>query len=110
VIVGNLLENAVDALRDVDPDRRYLTARAGIINGMLSIIVENRFDGTYHKKNGRYISRKITGNRREGIGLSSVKAICERHGGFVRIEPECDIWRVSALVELGGASPPNAPK
>jgi signal transduction histidine kinase len=100
VIVGNLLENAIEALRRMDSDDKYIKARSRIANGTLSVIVENNFDGIWTQEGVSYISRKTSeGAEREGIGISSVKTVCEKYGGLVQIENSDQVWRVSAIIE-----------
>jgi signal transduction histidine kinase len=100
VIVGNLLENAIDALRRLDVGHKYIKARARVANETLSIIVENNFDGRWKKQQGTYISSKDDTERRLGLGLQSVNTVCEKYEGFMRIEHEDNIWRVSTIVNL----------
>ncbi|GHU62434.1 hypothetical protein AGMMS49983_03850 [Clostridia bacterium] len=107
VIVGNLLENAIEALHRMEEPDKYIRARARIVGNALSIIIENNFDGISRKQHGTYLSRKAEGGRRsadgwrhEGIGLSSVRTVCERYGGLLQIESEDNTWRVSALLNI----------
>jgi signal transduction histidine kinase len=100
VIIGNLIENAVESLRRIKQGDKYIKAHARRSNGMLSIIVENNFDGVWTKDRDHFLSRKTEEDRREGVGLSSVKAVCERYDGLFRTEISDTIWRVSALVKL----------
>jgi sensor histidine kinase regulating citrate/malate metabolism len=100
VIVGNLLENAIDAHRRFDSDHKYIKARARVANGTLSIIVENNFDGKWRRHQDKYISSKDESGRRFGIGLQSVNTVCEKYGGFLRIENKENTWRASTIVNL----------
>ena len=104
VIVGNLLENAVEACRRVMPGDRYIRvdSRADVHGVNLSIVVENSFDGEWREDKGIYISRKENSDSvREGVGLSSVNAICKKHGGLMTVSVDGSVWKVSALVEMG---------
>jgi sensor histidine kinase regulating citrate/malate metabolism len=100
IIVGNLIDNAIDALRRLEQDEKYIKIRAKVMRNTLSIIVENNYDGVYNKRGKYYISRKDGGKSRDGIGLSSVIEVCERYDGIVRIENKDKIWRVSTIVNL----------
>ncbi|MDR0851163.1 MAG: GHKL domain-containing protein [Clostridiales Family XIII bacterium] len=100
VILGNLFENAIEALRRMETEEKYISVYSKIAAGTLSIIVENNFDGIWRKEREAYISRKIGADAREGIGLSSVRAVCERYGGLIRIESDDQIWRVSTIVKM----------
>jgi sensor histidine kinase regulating citrate/malate metabolism len=98
VILGNLLENAINGLRSVKTGEKYIRARAKTINETLSLIIENNFDGLWEQDNGVYISRNTSEGRREGEGLVSVEAICKKYDGFIRVEPVNNTWRVSVQV------------
>jgi sensor histidine kinase regulating citrate/malate metabolism len=103
IIVGNLLDNAIDALRRLEQGEKYVKIRAKVVRNTLSIIVENNYDGIYNKRSHVYISRKPEAKNRDGIGLSSVIEVCERYDGIVRIENEDKIWRVSTMVNLSAS-------
>ncbi len=99
VIVGNLLENAVEACRNVKNGEKYIRvdSRSGIRGVDLSIVVENSFNGQQVKD--LHTSRKRNKDT-EGIGLSSVKAICEKYGGILEITIADNVWRAAAFVEM----------
>ena len=104
VIIGNLLENAVEACRRVKNGNKFIRVRARIEGDSLSIVVINSFDGLWREcgKDGVYLSRKINEGEspREGVGLSSVKAVCGKHRGFAQYEIAGDVWESSALVHM----------
>ena len=106
VIMGNLLENAVEACRRMTHGNKFIRTRARVTGDSLSLVVINSFDGLWREsgEDGVFLSRK-TGegeSAREGVGLSSVKAICARHLGFVEYEITGDVWTSSALVHMEG--------
>ncbi len=102
IIMGNLLENAVEACGHAEEGKRFIHVRAKIQGNMLIIVVKNSFDGIYQKSkaaDGGYISRKRS---EEGVGLISVKAICEKYNGFVKIQISEKEWETSVLMESRG--------
>lgn len=102
VIMGNFLENALEACRRMEHGSRFIHAYSQIAGDTLSIVVDNSFDGLWSERDGAYLSRKESEGAmpREGIGLTSVKAVCEKHQGFSRHEIIGEVWRSSALVHL----------
>ena len=101
VVFANLLENALEACRRLPRGERYIRLRSRTEKSRLIISVINSFDGNWKEKNGVYYSHKITeGKPREGTGLASVKAICEAHGGFTKVEIDSGTWKVSALMHM----------
>lgn len=83
VILGNLLENALEAQARVPEDARRITVRASFSQGALLLTVENTYAGEVRPtKGGSYISTK---NDRRGMGLSSVRTIVESTGGKIEV-------------------------
>ena len=106
VIMGNLLENAIEACRRIKDSSTYIRARSRIDGDALTIMVENSFDGQFREVSGAYLSRKEDGRDApsEGVGLSSVRAVCEKHGGIARVEVTGATWKSSAVVEMNADS------
>lgn len=80
-IVGNILENAVNAslMLSENNDRRIsLSVKADDASGNLYIVAENNFNGKVRREGGHYYSTTKGGN---GIGLESVLFTAEKHGG-----------------------------
>jgi len=102
VILGNFLENALEACRRMERGDRFIQVRSRIDGDTLSIVVTNSFNGIWREENGVYLSVKDSEEMREGTGLSSVKALCEKHRGLVHYEIAKDVWKSSALVHMTG--------
>ncbi len=82
VILGNLLENAIEASEN--SEEKYLKVEIKARKGLLLIMIENSFQEKPISENGKFISRKQP-TINHGIGIKSVQAIVEELGG------ECDI-------------------
>ncbi|MDR3279753.1 MAG: GHKL domain-containing protein [Synergistaceae bacterium] len=109
VIVGNLLENALEACARMRSGERFIRAYSAVENGALSIIVENSFDGTVLNEGGAFMSRKANADAgkgvippQEGIGILSVRAVCSKYGGLAEFAVSSDVWKASALVDMEG--------
>jgi len=106
VVVGNLLENALEACQRMKSGKKFIHIRSVIEGNAISFVVTNSFDGNYRKQNDVYLSLKAeekTG--REGVGLSSVKAICQNHDGLVCYGFTGDVWESSALLNMYDSAP-----
>jgi hypothetical protein len=81
---------------------KYIRARSRIDGDTLSIVVTNSFDGSWCEENSVYVSSKKGEGAadREGVGLSSVSAVCAKYRGLVQFEITGDTWKSSALVHL----------
>jgi signal transduction histidine kinase len=79
VILSNILENALEASARITENGRDISVHIGCELDMLGIMVKNCFDGNLRVENGRFLSAKQAD--REGVGLASVRAVCESYGG-----------------------------
>lgn len=81
-VVGNILDNAVAAAREVkDRPSNILFAAETKPNGDLYIAVSNSYDGTVIEKGGKFISTKAGDH---GIGIESVRAIVLKNKGYCK--------------------------
>lgn len=113
VLLGNLLENAVEAGKFIPSSERYLKVFAHVKNERLIIIVDNHFDGTYREENGTFFSRKRATSHSDlhtGIGISSIRAICKKYNGFVKFEIVGNTFQASALLDMSNKTIETAKK
>jgi len=101
IIMGNLIENALEAVERVREKR--IEIDVFFDRGNLFINIKNTFDGEieYSKdttKEKRIISRK--GGRNHGYGLKNVKKSVEKYNGKLEISYDKQIFNVNVLVYL----------
>lgn len=77
-LLGNALDNAVTACKTI-PSGRSISVISQSEAQVLSIVVRNSFDGKVLTDGDRLLSRKR--DNRTGVGLASMRSICERYGG-----------------------------
>lgn len=78
VIIGNMLENAVEACQNLS-GRKQILLQAGIFGEMLMITCENTYDvSTVHLKNGQFLSSKRPSF---GTGTRSIRSMAEKYHG-----------------------------
>ncbi|MEG2344921.1 MAG: ATP-binding protein, partial [Anaerovoracaceae bacterium] len=98
-VLGNLLENAVEACQRQADDKRYIKISANLVEKTLFLVVENSSDGNYRLVGGRFLSWK-PGELRFGTGLESVQHTVEQNGGTLDIFPEPTKFRVGITLSL----------
>ncbi|HBS60944.1 MAG TPA: hypothetical protein DEA44_16985 [Firmicutes bacterium] len=98
IIVGNLLENAVEACRRMENGARFIRLNSRLEYGTLTITADNSFNGNIWEKDGVFLSSKREG---EGVGLSSVAAVAKKYGGRARFEAKDGVFQASVYVRLG---------
>lgn len=96
-ILGNLLDNALEAAKAVQGDRRFIRLTVRRINNMLVIKVENGCGAPPVAKQGELITSKTEGGL-HGWGLKSVRAAAEKYDGIVETMYKDHVFR--AVVTL----------
>lgn len=85
VVLGNGLENAMDACRKIDTKEvRSIQVEARTVNQQLLIKITNTYNGIVNQEDGRLISTKETPYH--GIGLQNIKKVVATYGGYVKTE------------------------
>lgn len=95
VILGNLIENAIEASVKLPVSKRRITVHAGLSDSNLLLTVQNYYDGLFLCKNNQFFSSKHDG---PGIGLSSVRNIVSKYGGEFFAEPGTDTFQTSVVL------------
>lgn len=96
VILGNLLDNAAEAI--VRADEKYLELKMRYDRNVLYISIHNSYDGKVElDKNGKFLTRK---DRKEehGIGLESVELVVKKYGGELMTSHENCIFKVDLML------------
>lgn len=101
-ILGNLLDNAIEAARQV-PDRSDRTVALTIrrIHQMLVIKVENSFAAAPVQENGQLKTTKAGGGL-HGWGLKSAQTAAEKYDGMVQANVFGEIFRAVATLSYQG--------
>lgn len=98
VLLGNLLENALEAcLEQKEGARRIIITGNGNANSLF-FTIDNTCENEIRKnKKGEFLTTKPTGN---GIGITSVKHIVERYHGVFSAEKNGNMFCVSFMLNL----------
>jgi hypothetical protein len=97
IIVGNLFENAIEACEFVEEERRFIRMSSKVTRRLLTLVIDNSFDGTYTERGGEFYSRKREG---KGVGISSVRAVVQRYGGSLKYEVANGVFMTSLYVKM----------
>lgn len=81
-VIGNLLENAVEACQRQLNGVKSIFIAGHIKDGQLEFVVDNSFDGKIKVEGDRFLSSKRNGF---GLGTSSVYETIERYNGVINL-------------------------
>ena len=101
-ILGNLLDNAIEAARQVtDPSGRTVALTIRRIHQMLVIKVENSFSSAPVQENGELKTTKTEGSL-HGWGLKSAQTAAEKYDGMVQAGVSGEVFRAVATLSYQG--------
>ena len=85
-VLGNLLDNALEAVQKLPIAERYVALEAVISKGMWAIMVANASNGTYQKARNTSAFLSTKTGPSHGIGLKRIQSIVEAREGQLVIE------------------------
>lgn len=97
VILGNLLENAIEAAEK--SAEKYLRLEISVKQGIFYIKIQNSYESEIKLKNNKIITEKADKSR-HGIGLESVRRIVEESGGTIKIDWQDKLFSVDIFLHL----------
>jgi len=95
IVFGNCIENAIEACRRVDGEK-FIKINSMVTGNMLTIVIDNNFDGELTKKGDGFVSKKHGG----GIGVPSVKSVIRKHNGNARFEAKDGVFAASLMLQI----------
>jgi len=102
VLIGNLLDNAMEACvktkdtADSEFDRPFIRVYMGMKGYHLYICVTNSVYGKLKKSGGRFISTKNSPTH--GFGLMRIDKVCDKYGGYCKRNSEPGVFSTEILL------------
>ena len=97
-LMGNVIDNAVEAaMRVEDRAKRVICLNIKAANNLLSVHIENYFDGKITFKGGLPVTTKGD-ERLHGFGMKSVRAITEKYDGNMTARAADGIFKLDILL------------
>lgn len=97
VILGNLLDNAIEAAQD--SERKWLKFVMRADRGVLLLHVANSFGKEPKKQGNRFLSSKKD-SREHGIGLRNVRRMVERLRGDIEFRQEGEVFSAEVMLYM----------
>lgn len=98
-ILGNLIDNALNALADVPEDRRSLTIKVVFSQERLIIRTSNPYTGNVLCKDGKIVSAKQS-SKHHGYGLNNIAKAVNKYKGYMDIDYTGNIFTVDILMYI----------
>ena len=98
-ILGNLIDNALNALADVPEDRRSLTIKVVFSQERLIIRTSNPYVGEVMCKDGKIISAKRN-TKQHGYGLNNIAKAVNKYKGYIDIDYTGNNFTVDILMYI----------
>ena len=98
IILGNLLDNAIEANELVDEEHRNIELHMRQIGNYISIRVVNTFNGEVKINKGKIITTKAHKDV-HGFGLKSVEEVAKKYNGSCVWNQEKQIFSVVIMLE-----------
>lgn len=95
IILGNCIENAIQASKLIDEEKRMIYVRGRQDNHSLVFSIDNTFDGTVIEESGKLVSTK---HAQDAIGVSSVQTILKKYNGTLKYEYDKQKFYVSIFL------------
>ena len=93
-IIGNLLDNAIRAVRELPENERSITIKVMFSKDRLIIQMKNPYERELEYQNGEIITTKKD-KEKHGYGLKSVERVVEKYGGYSEINTNNNIFNLS---------------
>lgn len=97
VLIGNLLDNAMEACMKSPEDARFIRIYIDIIKKQLYISVTNSMQGKAKRFAGGFITEK-EGNH--GFGLARIDSIVEKYHGYLNRQTENGVFATEVMLPL----------
>ena len=96
VLLSNLLENAVDACKEIESGEKKISVRGKVSDGFVYFDIANNYTGVLHQtRKGDFLTTKEDGT---GLGLRSVSHLVKLHKGVLEVDTKDNIFRVSVML------------
>lgn len=103
-LFGNLLDNAIQAVMDLEQDMRYISITIRAEGSLLSINSNNYYSGTIQMDHGLPITTQDDRDY-HGYGTRSMAMIVEKYHGSISFDAKDQIFNINILFSLSDVCP-----
>ena len=95
-LFGNLIDNSIEAVNQLDDNEKIISLKIKQVGNIVSISIKNEYKGKIQMENNLPLSKKED-NVHHGFGMKSIKMVCEKYNGNLRLNIENNIFIVTIL-------------
>ncbi len=107
VIVGNALDNAIEAVEKIPPDKREIHVKISRSGGMVLLCFHNFYTGPLRPSaDGLYRTSK-TDARNHGYGLKGISQILDKYNGSLAVETTENEFTLNLLIPCAPDTKPR---
>ena len=103
-LLGNLLDNAIEANLKLPKDKRYIYLKMRYHSNSIFINVVNSYDKILLDKKGIIISFKENRMEKYGLGIKIIKKIIKKYNGYLELNYDNNIFNISVTLNLKNAN------
>ena len=102
IIIGNLFDNAIEAVKDLPDEQRQIDFSIQNPNGIFRIEMSNPYEDERRKVEHHYLTTKKENTEMHGLGLMSVQKIVEKYDGLMEISDTDNVFKVIVIFFVRG--------
>lgn len=94
-LFGNIVDNAIDAVKDLDTQQRIINLLVKIKDGVLIVQTENYFKGDIQFEDGLPVTKR--NQNYHGFGMKSIESIVRKYNGEMTAYVENNVFHLNIL-------------
>lgn len=98
-LFGNLLDNAIEHVRDADADKRFIRLFVKESGGMVAVHEENPLMSETEVEDGLPITTKAD-KHDHGFGMKSMRRTAKKYGGDLRVSTDGGMFRADIMLQI----------
>lgn len=104
-LFNNAIDNAIEAVEKLSEEKRIISVTEAVSVGVISLRVENFFDGRLNLKDGLPLTRKE--GEGHGYGVKSIKMIAEKNGGGISVKANGETFTLNIFFSVDKGKMPS---
>lgn len=97
ILMGNLMDNAIEAARELPEEQRWIKIFMKTPNSIFLLHIKNPYSGKRIKVAGHYMTTKLDQDL-HGVGMDSVQRVVSKYKGNLDIEDDGKTFKVMVII------------